>query len=187
MDRRNFFKFGITKSKEVTINAAKVGLKMKFKRNFIRPPGAISEEQFLITCTRCGDCKSACPHDAIHLVDAITAGINTKTPFVDPFFKACQYCEDMPCIKSCEPQALKFPENDLPLKMAIARVNLDHCLISQGQRCDYCFKSCPSGIKAISKNKQGEPIINQKQCVGCGKCAYICVSQTGKAIEMEPI
>ena len=185
MDRRAFFKFGISKSKEVAFDIAKIGLKMKFKRTMIRPPGALPEEQFLLACTRCGDCKSACPYEAIHLVESFTAGVVSQTPFIDPYYKACHYCEDMPCIKACTPKALKQTEN-VKLKIATARVNIKHCLVSQGQRCDYCFKSCPSGIRAISKNSNGTPTIDPDLCVGCGKCAYICVSQTGKAIELEP-
>lgn len=188
MDRRDFFKFGLSKSTETVSNVAKANIDAKFRREIIRPPGAISEMQFLLSCTRCGDCKTACPHNAIHLVDALTAGALNKTPFIDPVFKACQFCEDMPCIQSCEPQALKMPEEGLAaIKIAIAAVNPDHCLVAQGQRCDYCFKSCPKGINAISKAENGVPFIDADLCVGCGKCAYICVSQTGTAIEMVPV
>ena len=186
MDRRSFFKLGITKSKDVAIEVAKTHLESKFKREIIRPPGAIEEESFLLTCTRCEDCKTACPHDAIHLIDSVAAGLANKTPFVDPYYKACQYCEDMPCIEACEPKALRWKEDEKP-KLALAVVVDEHCLVTQGQYCDYCFNSCPSGIKAIKKNSSGVPQIVEDECVGCGKCAYICVSQSGRAIEMESI
>jgi ferredoxin-type protein NapG len=186
MNRRSFFKFGITKSREAAINIARVGLRMKFKRSFIRPPGAISEETFLLTCTRCGDCKPACPHDAIHLINEVSAGVQNRTPFVDPYFKACQYCKDMPCIIACEPKALDFPIQG-PIKLGVARFVPEHCLVSQGQICDYCSNQCPDGVKALSMDANKVPGIDQATCVGCGKCAYICVSQSGRAIEIDPV
>ena len=184
MDRRSFFKFGLDKGVELAKNVASLGLKMKFRREMIRPPGAIPEEKFLLTCTRCGDCQSACPHEAIHLVNAVSP--QAKTPFIDPYFKACQYCEDMPCVKVCQPQALRWNSNKT-LKLALASLNKIHCLVFQGQYCDYCFNSCPEGIDAISKDEQGLLKIDASKCVGCGKCAYICVSQTGRAIEMKAL
>ena len=125
----------------------------------------------------------ACPHGAVHLI-GVTGGLHANTPFVDPYHAACVFCEDMPCIDSCEPKALTRDENGKYLKMGTAVFYKDHCLVGQGQRCDYCFNSCPQGIKAISKTKEGMPQINADLCVGCGKCAYICVSQTGKAFDV---
>ncbi len=182
MDRRKFFTSILSKTKQAATETVTEVVKQKLKRKFLRPPGAISEESFLLKCSRCGDCKTACPHSAVHLF-GVDSGVNVNTPFVDPSYSACQFCEEMPCIKACEPSALDY-EN---LKMGVARVSSQHCLVSQGQRCDYCFKSCPSGVDAISKGDEGVPVIDTNQCVGCGKCEYICVSQSGKAIEVEPV
>ena len=38
------------------------------KTVFLRPPGALPEEQFLVQCLRCGCCQGACPHGAITLL-----------------------------------------------------------------------------------------------------------------------
>ena len=182
LSRREFFSFGLKESTKLIDK----GLKHKFKRPALRPPGALREEQFLITCTRCGDCKTACPHDAIHMVDLLKGGVNAGTPFIDPYYAACQYCEDMPCLSACEPEALR-KDDEKQLKLGTALVELRHCLVKQGQYCDYCFNTCPQGVSAISKHDGGYPVIDAEACVGCGKCAYICVSQTGKAIAIEPL
>ena len=177
MSRRDFFKSVLTKAKGTAIEATKVVIQSQLKRKFLRPPGAISEESFLLTCTRCGDCRPACPYSAIHLF-GVEGGVHVNTPFVDPQHTPCRYCEDMPCVAACKPKAL---HKDY-LKMGVAQLHVEHCLIEQGQRCDYCFKSCPEGVGAISKDSDGLPLIDVEKCVGCGKCEYICVSQSGKAL-----
>ena len=35
------------------------------RRDWLRPPGAVDESDFLDRCTKCSDCLDACPYDAI--------------------------------------------------------------------------------------------------------------------------
>ncbi len=187
--RRNFFRGLISNSKETVLAVADAGMKLKFRRKIIRPPGALSEEQFLLTCTRCDKCVEGCEYNAIHLVDQVHAGVLLKTPFIDPTYEPCRFCVDMPCIESCTDNALIWPPlgNKTVPPIGIAKINLNHCLAKQGQHCDYCYNSCPNGLKAIIKSEDGSPRIDADLCNGCGKCAYICVSQSGPAIEIEPL
>lgn len=184
--RRQFFKSLVRKSGEGAKKMVSQKLEAAFKRQVIRPPGAVSEERFLLACTRKGDCVEACPHDAIHLM-AEGTGLFKNTPFIDVKHKACQACEDWPCIDACAPGVLHHNPETQFYRIGVARVDLSHCLVEQGQYCDYCFNSCPSGIKAITKDKNNRPAINEDDCIGCGKCAFICVSQTGDAIRVDPI
>lgn len=185
-NRRDFFRNSIKKSKEALFSVVEVAVKIKFRRKLIRPPGAISEEHFLLACTRCDKCVTSCPYNAIHLVTQVQSGALYKTPFIDPHFEACRFCEDMPCIKACDDDALIMPPEGVPSPIGIAVIQKEHCLVVQGQHCDYCYNSCPNGLKAITKDDKGVPIINEEACIGCGKCAYICVSQSGKAIVIDP-
>lgn len=197
MNRREFFSFGLKKSGSAAQKAVEFGVKQKFKREILRPPGALPEPSFLLTCTRCGDCVPACPHKAIHLVHQVESGVHLRTPFIDVSHRACEFCEDFPCIESCKPGALKRNiasketnknGNSLEVNpMGVAKVQKEHCLSTQGQICDYCRKSCPPGINALTLKDRESPEINEDACVGCGKCAYICVSQTGKAITIKPL
>lgn len=182
--RRELFLRSIQSVKKTAIQVVDAGIKFKFRRKIIRPPGAIAEDEFLMACTRCDRCKEACPYNAIHKVDAISSGVLLNTPFIDPLFEPCRYCEDMPCIRSCEDNALLLENKDKPIGIAV--VHREHCLVEQGQYCDYCYNSCPNGLKAIEKGDDGVPIIDVETCIGCGKCAYICVSQTDKAIVISP-
>jgi ferredoxin-type protein NapG len=183
--RRDFFSRSFNSVKRVSLEAIDVGLKLKFKRKIIRPPGAIREDRFLMTCSRCDLCMDACPYNAIHKIESVSAGVLMNTPFIDPLFEACRFCEDMPCIKACEDEALILIDEIAPIGLAV--VHKEHCLVYQGQRCDYCFNSCPNGLKAISKSEDGTPSIDAETCVGCGKCAYICVSQSDRAITILPL
>jgi ferredoxin-type protein NapG len=181
MNRADFFKFGLRKSKEKALER----VQKKVAKIGIRPPGAIDEEEFLIACTRCDDCAYACPHNAIFKPTYAAVGAYGDTPYLDLKDKACEYCEDMPCITSCKTGALvKEPQY---LKLGIAKLDETHCLAAQGQYCDYCTKQCPTGIDALKIGDNRIPVINKEICVGCGKCEYICVSQTGKAIEVVPL
>lgn len=187
ISRRDFFRFGLRKGGHATGKAVMAGIRHKFKRKAVRPPGALPEEEFLVSCTRCGKCTDVCP-GAIRTVDAMTGGVLAGTPFIDPYTQPCIACEDTPCVSVCTPGALRLePGKPIPPgSLGTAVVEAQHCLIKQGQICDYCFKSCPSGIKAIGKTAEGLPEIDESACIGCGKCAYICVSQTGKAIRIRP-
>ena len=94
--RRQFFKNSLKKSKDTIYSVVDAGLKIKFRRKIIRPPGALPEEQFLLKCSRCDKCVEGCPYNAIHLVDQLHAGVLLKTPFIDPLYEPCRFCEDMP-------------------------------------------------------------------------------------------
>jgi len=179
ISRKDFFKFGFRKGKEEVVKT----IQKKIPRIGIRPPGALPEEEFLALCSRCDDCVSACPHDSIFKPNFSSALAYGDTPFLDLKNKACEYCDDMPCITSCTTGALvNKPEY---MRIGIAKFNEDHCLVAQGQYCDYCAKSCPSEFDALSMGDNKMPVIDDVKCVGCGKCEYICTSQSGKALEVH--
>ncbi|MNR82030.1 quinol dehydrogenase periplasmic component [compost metagenome] len=77
--------------------------------DWLRPPGALPEAEFLQACTRCDLCVKICPHWALKVAtrhDAPPLG----TPFLhDPEANACARCPDQPCISSCPTGALRPP------------------------------------------------------------------------------
>src|SRR5439155_4114762 len=70
-------------------------------RRYFLPPGAADEISFLASCTRCGDCVTVCPVQAIIKAPA-AAGLAAGTPMIDPGIQACVVCADMPCAWACE-------------------------------------------------------------------------------------
>ncbi|MDG2223624.1 MAG: 4Fe-4S dicluster domain-containing protein [Rubripirellula sp.] len=133
-----------------------------------RPPGAVDESQFLLGCTRCGECIAACPHDAIRKA-ANRLGPVAGTPVIEADLAACLMCEDYPCIAACEPGVLT---DSLPVTMGTARVTEHLCLAHHGTTCTICSERCPVE-HAICVN-DGKPAVNEDACTGCGVCRYVC-------------
>ncbi|MDA3962631.1 MAG: 4Fe-4S dicluster domain-containing protein [Planctomycetota bacterium] len=133
-----------------------------------RPPKAVAEEAFLAGCTKCNDCATACPHQAIIPAPA-QLGAAAGTPMIKPDTAACQMCPDMPCVTACEPQVL---HHDLRPKMGTARLLAQHCLAVRGQGCSSCVEQCP--VEDAIRLERGTPVINSDVCTGCGVCVYVC-------------
>jgi len=108
MDRRNFFRTALSKSGKTVVKAVDTQINRQASR-WIRPPFAINEFEFLLTCSRCNACIEACPH---HVIFSLPARIGTKfaaTPALDLLNYGCHLCEDWPCVTACEVKALIFP------------------------------------------------------------------------------
>ena len=133
-----------------------------------RPPGAIDEFQFLAGCTRCGDCITACPYDAI--IKAPERLGNVKgTPVIEADTSACMMCEDFPCIASCEPGVLV---STIPPIMGTARVTEHLCLAHHHTTCTVCSERCP--VEGAIDVTDGKPTVIEDTCTGCGVCRYVC-------------
>ena len=185
--RRDFFKKVFTKCVRGVSDVVLDQVSSKAKRQDPRPPGALEELEFLLSCTRCDKCVAACPEDVIELYGP-EAGVLMKTPYLSFRKGGCAWCEDFPCIGACEDGALKSETpSAVPQPIAQLQVNLDHCLITQGQHCDYCKKACPKHIEsAIHFRFPKPPEVDTSLCVGCGECVYLCVSQTGPVFSLTP-
>jgi len=133
-----------------------------------RPPGAIDEFQFLAGCTRCGDCITACPYDAIVKAPE-RLGAVTGTPVIEADTSACMMCEDFPCIASCGPGVLV--DTIRPI-MGTARVTEHLCLAHHNTLCTVCSERCP--VEAAITVTDGKPTVNEDNCTGCGVCRYVC-------------
>ncbi|RMH36966.1 MAG: 4Fe-4S ferredoxin [Nitrospirae bacterium] len=148
------------------------------RRDWLRPPGAVEESEFLFRCTRCDDCVEACPHEVIqnHPVD--------ETPILFPDQAPCQLCDDFPCIAACQTEALLPVQNRLDVKMGLAAVSPRLCTASQG--CNACVSKCP--VQAIHMSFSSFQIeIDRTVCVGCGICQHICQSVNDRvAIKIIP-
>jgi len=152
----------------------------------LRPPGALSEEAFLGTCIRCGQCVRDCPFDVLRL-----ARLNDDVVLGTPYFTArevpCEMCEDIPCVAACPTGALAPSLTDIDnARMGLAAL-IDHetCLNFNGLRCEVCYRQCPLIEKAITLELQHNarsgmhamfiPTVHSDACTGCGKCEKVCV------------
>ncbi|HYG56753.1 MAG TPA: 4Fe-4S dicluster domain-containing protein, partial [Symbiobacteriaceae bacterium] len=136
-------------------------------KRYLRPPGAIDEAAFLLSCTRCGDCAKACPTNVIKFLPP-NAGAAVGTPFIDPLDKACDLCGK--CMPVCQPGSLLTISDPRLVRMGTAILDPTHCWAFQGQVCDLCYQRCPFPDEAI-KMVAGKPQIVEDLCTGCGQCA----------------
>lgn len=177
MDRRGFFRRVASKATETVVKEMDDKAEAEAV-HWIRPPYALAELEFLLSCTRCGDCVNACPHQVIFLLEARLGAKVVNTPALDLLNKACHLCVDWPCVAACEPHALKLPDVEedaaLPLpQLAIATIDTRACLPYSGPECGACQGSCPiPGALAWSQEK---PTIDAALCVGCGLCREACI------------
>lgn len=185
MDRRSFFKASIDKVSKTAVKVADAHVAQRAE-HWIRPPYALDELEFLLACTRCDKCIEACPHDVIFKLPARLGAQVVGTPALDLLNKACHLCNDWPCVKVCEPQALQLPEvsedekSPLP-QLAVAEINTQTCLPYQGPECGACASSCP--VPGALLWDETRPYINAEKCTGCSLCREACIVEP-KAINI---
>ncbi|MCP3902216.1 MAG: 4Fe-4S dicluster domain-containing protein [Planctomycetes bacterium] len=152
----------------------------------LRPPGAAGERAFLAACIRCGLCVEACPFDTLHLAD-VDAGIAAGAPVVDARQTPCFLCQghDEPqCIRVCPTEALRPVEDLTSIRMGIARVDPDRCLVFNQTVCRSCWHACPFPNDAIRLDERLRPVV-EASCVGCGLCEHACPTEPS-SIVVEP-
>jgi len=140
------------------------------KQNVVFPPGA---NNYLKNCNQCNDCISVCPHEAIrvfHGEDEQFAGF----PVIEPRTQPCLFCEDFPCIQSCETGALVLSDKMI---IGLAEIIEKNCIAFDGHICRSCVNNCPFPEEAISINNDGKPVVNAEICNGCGICVQVCPSE----------
>lgn len=152
---------------------------------FVRPPGALQEDMFLMKCSRCDACAAACKAGAIRVFRR-PDNENNGTPTIVPADKACEMCGDPPpCVSACAVGAL-MPDENGKYKIGSARLVSRNCLVNRGSQCSYCVENCPKKDDAIFQFASNEtPVINEKDCTGCGECEYYCPARP-KAIYIQP-
>ena len=188
MDRRDFFRLGLQEAGKTAVRLADESVSQRARR-WLRPPFAQAELEFLLACTRCDKCVEACPHDVIFKLPARLGAQVVGTPALDILNKGCHLCEDWPCVKACEPEALKLPvtedEGELPLpKLARAEINTSSCLPYLGPECGACKPACPvPGALVWDREK---PRVDPEFCTGCGLCREACVVEP-KAVNISSL
>lgn len=143
-------------------------------KDYLRPPGAGNENDFLKKCIHCGQCAQVCPFDCIELtpgLDPVQAG----TPRIDPAKAPCFLC--MRCPPLCPSGALK----DVSIEkadMGFAVLHRNGCFTYEGSvLCRTCFEKCPLRNTALILEQGTFPVITDA-CVGCGVCEYVCPRKT---------
>ena len=154
----------------------------------IRPPGALSEPEFLKRCVKCGECMKVCITNGLQptLLEAGLEGI--WTPRLVPRIGYCEYHCTL-CGQVCPTGAIArlTRAEKMDIKIGLAAIDKSRCLPhSQGMACIACQEVCPTSPKAvwlqeaIFKNRDGasirldQPHVDLQRCIGCGICEKVC-------------
>jgi len=160
------------------------------KGGFLRPPGALPEEQFLAQCIKCARCIDVCPLQALSpvlITDSILAAGTPRLTFRQGWCDLCMKCADI-----CPTPALD-PADKETIKLGLAEINHDECIAWNWEGCSRCYELCP--LQAITMDDNKRPAVDAALCNGCGLCENICPSTTfrrytgakHKAIVIVPI
>jgi polyferredoxin len=160
----------------------------------IRPPGSVSEDQFLSRCIRCGECMKVCPNNALHptFLEAGWEGI--WSPILIARIGYCEHTCTL-CSQVCPTGAIrkisledKVGTKDRPaISIGTAFFDRGRCLpYAMAIPCQVCEEWCPTSPKAIylvervSIDPNGKevtlnrPYVDPAKCIGCGACEYAC-------------
>ena len=159
----------------------------------LRPPGAISERQFLQACTHCDECIHACPKDAILRAPKTMGFLVFNTPYIDPMRNPCVMCTELPCITACPDGALLPVQELSDVNMGYAILDKKKCAAYDGAFCQQCVIDCPvpGAIYQIDERHTGsgvsKPVIDKNICTGCGVCMRSCSTvNIPVAIKIKP-
>ena len=192
-DRRNLLRQGVhffakpavdkVQSKIDGIN--KVIDKITKRVPLLRPPGAISERQFLQACSHCDECIHACPKDAILRAPKKMGFLVFNTPYIDPLRSPCVMCTDLPCISACPDEALLPVQNLTDVNMGYAILDKKKCQAYGDTFCQQCVIDCP--VPGAIYQVDDKPIIDKNICTGCGVCMRSCSTvNIPLAIKIKP-
>jgi ferredoxin-type protein NapG len=147
----------------------------------IRPPGALPEQQFRETCSRCGECVKVCPVQCIKIDSSGVKGAGA--PFIEIDSAACVMCDGLLCMNKCPSGAL-VPTPIGQIDMGTAAWHSVTCLRTHGEQCTICVDECPIGEMAIVVDDEKIKVI-EDGCTGCGVCQNRCPT-TPKSITVTP-
>jgi ferredoxin len=194
LSRRGFIASGVS-----GVGAA-LGMQTGPKARPLRPPGSVSEAEFLDLCIRCGECFKVCPGPVLHPAGLEFGAEALWTPIVVPSHAGChQDCNF--CTQVCPTHAIR--PLSLPQKrktsIGLAIINTKTCLPHAGQRdCRLCFEECeaagyhaiqmrqikltlgvipPGVVSETELEAMGSieaPFVKADACTGCGLCEYRC-------------
>lgn len=187
MKRRTFIQGVVGAGLSSLLAENALAAKNKPLLRFLRPPGALPEDEFISRCIRCGKCGETCPNRCIQYFDLENGISSSDTPYIIPREQACILC--MKCGDICPTGAIQPVKREMEpilekVKMGIARVDRNLCLSWQGKTCGVCYRACPLADVAIRIGMLEQPHVLDG-CVGCGLCERSCI-QIPQAIRIIP-
>ncbi len=137
----------------------------------VRPPGALTEEEFQKRCLKCGQCIRVCPTNVIQPAGINLGLVNMWTPIMNNRIGTsgcqlnCTACGQVCPTAAIRPLTLdeKHGTGDFadagPIKIGTAFVDRNRCLPwAMSKPCIVCEENCPVSPKAIRTLDIYEPL-----------------------------
>lgn len=154
----------------------------------IRPPGSRAEPEFVTACVRCGECMKVCPTNTLQPAVGEGGLEALGTPIIVPRVGQCAQPCDL-CGRVCPTRAIEpfRVEEKEHLYLGTASVNRSMCIAwAKDRECLVCDEACP--YDAISQqviDGLGRPVVDERICVGCGMCEWVCPVEPLGAIRVD--
>jgi ferredoxin-type protein NapF len=130
-----------------------------------RPPWALADEaDFTARCTRCDDCRRACPRELLHEGDG-------GFPEIRFTRQGCDACGA--CSRACATGAIGPVSGEaFAWRVAVA----PHCLALRQVECRACGDACDTGALRFRPAPGGirRLAVDTARCTGCGDCLPPC-------------
>jgi ferredoxin-type protein NapG len=157
---------------------------------FLRPPGVLSEEQFLSLCIKCRKCEEICPQAVVEVVTLSEDIAGYGTPKLNFREGVCDFCMD--CVEVCPTGALQMMDLE-EIRLGVAEVIPESCIAWDWGGCTVCVDVCQ--YDAIHLDERERPVVDVEKCNGCGQCEFECPgaalrsfrSTSGRGIVVVPL
>ncbi len=168
--------------------------------DFIRPPGARDEQDFLNLCVRCGECMKACTTNALQPVLFESGLQGAFSPRLMARLGYCEYNCTL-CGQVCPTGAIRRLQVAEKQKFVMGKAvfDKDRCIpFATGESCITCEEHCPLPEKAIlfretetvvkktgQRAKVKQPFTVLSLCIGCGTCETKCPLEGNRGVRVE--
>lgn len=174
----------------------------------IRPPGSLSEDDFVRRCIKCGECMRVCPTNVLQPAILESGFEGLWTPLLINKIGYCEY-NCVLCSQVCPTGAIvplniaqkvgKPPYRE-PVRLGTAFYDRGRCLPwAMNTECIVCEEVCPTSPKAIwfeiadiplrngTRKQLKLPHLDPALCVGCGICENKCPVHDRPAVRVSSI
>ena len=139
-------------------------LRTKNQNDAVRLPWLKPNLAFTDKCTRCGDCKTACPE---HIIQIGEGGF----PEIDFSVAECSFCKE--CVIHCKEDLFDLTQE----KAWDIKANISSsCLNAESVYCRSCAESCEAEALRFNFTTTAFviPEVVVEDCTGCGACVSVC-------------
>ena len=149
------------------------------------PPGAQSVDNFYDKCTACQLCVQHCPNGVLRTSTDLDHFLQPQMGYEKGYCRPeCTACSEV-----CPSGAIVKVHRDAKtlIRIGTAVVNPYVCLAAKGEEgCGNCARHCPTGsIQMTQVGKTRRPVVAEEQCIGCGRCEYLCPVRPESAITVK--